>query len=100
MVTPYDAVSIGRAMRTVLILVALVAVAISQPNYQVKEKWMQWKVQHGKSYSSEMEELERHFIWISNLEYVQRHNEYVDVFGFTLAMNRYGDMVSTHIITI
>ena len=94
MVTPYSAVSRERAMRAVLVLLGLLAVAISQPNYQVKEKWMQWKAQHGKSYSSELEELERHFIWLSNMEYVQRHNEYADVFGFTLAMNHFGDMVS------
>ncbi len=32
-------------------------------------------------------------VWEANRNYVQNHNEHADVFGFTLAMNEFADMV-------
>lgn len=80
----------------VIILLSLAAIAASQPNYQLEEEWRVWKILHGKNYQSDLEELERHLIWLSNVEYVNRHNEHAEFFGFTLAMNHFGDMVSVH----
>lgn len=48
---------------------------------------------YGKTYISKEEELQRHVIWEANKKYVDNHNEYADVFGFTLEMNEFADMV-------
>lgn len=48
---------------------------------------------HGKDYGSEEEELSRRIVWESNKNYVDNHNEHVDIYGFTLAMNEFADMV-------
>jgi len=58
------------------------------------EEWTSWKDYHGKSYESEREELEKHIVWLSNKEYVDQHNANSHIFGFTLALNHMGDMVS------
>lgn len=60
--------------------------------------WTSWRRTHGKSYSSSSEELERYVVWRSNTAYIQSHNSYADKFGFTLTMNRFGDMVSKEIM--
>lgn len=57
------------------------------------EEWLEWKEKHRKSYGSSLEELERHFIWLSNRRYIEHHNNNSHIFGFTLAMNHLGDMV-------
>ena len=49
--------------------------------------------QHGKQYDTDEEELSRQIVWEANRNYVQNHNEHADVFGFTLAMNEFADMV-------
>ena len=46
-----------------------------------------------KEYLSDEEELQRHMIWEANKNYVDNHNEHADVFGFTLAMNQFADLV-------
>ena len=49
--------------------------------------------EHEKEYSSDEEELQRHMIWEANKNYVDNHNQHNDVFGFTLAMNLFADLV-------
>ena len=49
--------------------------------------------EHGKQYLSAEEELQRQVIWESNKKYVDNHNEHADVFGFTLEMNEFADLV-------
>ena len=39
------------------------------------------------------EEIQRHAIWQSNMKYIDAHNEHADLFGFTLKMNEFGDLV-------
>ena len=56
--------------------------------------WSSWRTLHNKSYLSSHEELERYVAWRSNTAYIQYHNSFADKFGYTLAMNNYGDMVS------
>lgn len=70
------------------------ATALKEPKYQFVQKWNLWKNTHGKSYQSDKEDLERHIVWLSNKEYIDQHNKNADIFGFTLAMNHLGDMVS------
>jgi len=74
--------------------VCLAAVAAAAAKFEFLEEWEMWKEQHGKGYQSEREELERHLIWLSNKQYIDQHNANSDIFGFTLAMNHFGDMVS------
>lgn len=62
--------------------------------FEQVEEWRAWKGFHSKSYASEVEELERHLVWLSNKEYINQHNLNSDLFGFTLALNDFGDMVS------
>ena len=50
--------------------------------------------QHNKQYDSPVEELHRHTIWQSNKKYIDGHNEHAADFGYTLAMNKFGDLVS------
>ena len=61
--------------------------------YNLPPEWHAWKSVHGKSYESEHEELRKHVVWRSNQKYIEEHNKYEDTFGFTLEMNKYGDMV-------
>ena len=68
-------------------------VASSTFIYENYEEWNTWKITHGKGYSSEQEEQERHLTWLSNKKYIDAHNMYADYVGFRLAMNVFGDMV-------
>ena len=63
--------------------------------YQFPEQWQEWKVTYGKNYTSQLEELDRHLVWLSNKEYIESHNAYSDVFGYTLELNKFADMVRT-----
>lgn len=82
-------------IKDALVVLALLATAVAtaQINLQHSEEWLQWKSQHGKNYDSQRHELERHLVWLSNREYINAHNKNADIFGFTLAMNHFGDMV-------
>ena len=62
-------------------------------HYEFVEEWNMWKMDHRRSYSTLPEELERHLLWLSNKKYIEAHNNYAEVFGYTLAMNGLGDMV-------
>ena len=62
-------------------------------NYQFPEQWEAWKTQHGKSYSSQLEDLDRHLVWLSNKKFIESHNANEDYFGFALGMNSLGDLV-------
>ena len=104
----------------VLILLAVVALACA--SYDFSEEWEAWREvgqhschtynihvchsfssspphsltpsqEHNKKYNSLEEEVQRHAIWQANMKYIDAHNEYADVFGFTLKMNEFGDLV-------
>ena len=78
----------------ILVCSVLLAVVTCEVQYQHPEEWQLWKTEHGKSYESQREELERHLVWLSNREYINAHNANSDIFGFTLSMNHFGDIVS------
>ena len=65
----------------------------SKPKFQYEQEWGKWKLTNDRNYTSELEELERHLIWLSNKVYIEQHNANAHIFGFTLAMNRLGDLV-------
>ena len=50
--------------------------------------------EHNKVYATEIEELTRHIIWQSNKMYIDEHNAHEKVFGFTLGLNKFCDLVS------
>ena len=45
-------------------------------------------------YGTVQEELQRHAVWQANKKFIDEHNQNADKFGYTLAMNDFGDMVS------
>ena len=67
---------------------------VSRSARQYGLEWWGWRKQHNKHYVNSQEELERYVVWRSNTAYINSHNVYADRFGFSLAMNKYGDMVS------
>ena len=66
----------------------------TKAKFEHHEEWKAWKVTHSKNYVSEEQEIERHIVWLSNKEYIDQHNANAHLFGFTLALNHFGDMVN------
>lgn len=64
-----------------------------KPRFRHEQEWGKWKLTNDRNYTSELEELERHLIWLSNKVYIDHHNANAHIFGFTLAMNHLGDLV-------
>lgn len=88
-------------MKSLAVLSLLLLLATSAPfHYENVEEWNSWKTQHRKEYSSDLEELERHLVWLSNKQYIDAHNANEDIMGFRLAMNTFGDMVRKIIIML
>ena len=74
---------------------ALVSVlAAAEVQYQHSVEWQLWKTEHGKSYESQREELERHLVWLANREYINAHNNNAHTLGFSLHLNAFADLVS------
>jgi hypothetical protein len=78
---------------TVLLGCLTVALGAKMPQYEAVEEWNMWKGQHEKTYASELEDLNRHLVWLSNRKYIELHNANSHVFGYQLAMNHFADMV-------
>ncbi len=76
-----------------LLLLLLTCEFSESQTLQLSEEWHGWKVEHGKEYVSEREEVYRHVIWKSNKRFIEAHNLYNETFGYTLAMNEMGDLV-------
>ncbi len=57
------------------------------------DEWRLWKSEQARLYVSSTEELERYVIWRSNKAYIESHNEYSQEFGYTVRMNKFGDLV-------
>nr|ABB91778.1 cathepsin L [Hymeniacidon perlevis] len=73
------------------ILLALVAFAAAT---SFSQDWEDWKNEHNKKYSDDLEELTRYKIWQGNQKIIEVHNANSDKFGFTLGMNKFGDLES------
>ena len=92
--TPRKLAAMERNLVLVLVLFGVVQALVPPPTLSHAEEWQMWKTQHGKSYGSVREELERHLVWLANREYINAHNQNSHIFGFTLAINHLGDIVS------
>ncbi len=62
------------------------------------QEWHLWKSEHDKSYGNLKEELSKHLVWLGNQEFINQHNKYSHVFGYSLKMNHFGDMVRRHLL--
>ena len=93
----------GQASFHTLLLLLCYSVAISENksiSYQFPEQWQAWKTAHSKNYTSQIEELDRHLVWLSNKKYIESHNAYSHVFGYTLELNKFADWVREGICRI
>lgn len=75
------------------IVLCLATVALSTP-LALKEEWQQWKEQHGKTYSDDVEESVRHAVWFRTFHHIQEHNK--GSHPYKLGLNKFADMVSCH----
>ena len=74
------------------VLSVLIGLVVSSA-LEFASEWHLWKTEHGKSYQSQREELDRHLVWLSNRELVETHNKNADHHGYSLALNHFGDLV-------
>lgn len=65
-------------------------------NLGLSAEWHAWKSVHGKIYGTQREELERHVVWQANKKFIDTHNAFNATFGYTLGMNKFGDLVSEY----
>lgn len=63
---------------------------------QLRAEWSFWKTTHRKKYSTSVQDLERYVVWRANKAYISYHNSFASNFGFSLSMNKFGDLVSLH----
>lgn len=66
---------------------------------EFSDEWNNWKQLYQKTYECEHEELARYTIWVANKAYIEEHNKNVDVHGYSLKMNEFGDMVTNFQLT-
>ena len=83
----------SREMRLVLLYLLSILLGVIVGSIEFPEKWHLWKTEHGKHYPSLEEEGERHRVWLSNRDYIERHNTNADHHGYSLALNHFGDLV-------
>lgn len=90
-----------RSIVAILFLHFVASVMCYQPcgHQFFPKEWFTWKNRNQKTYPSFYEELERHIMWLSNQEYIDAYNLRGHIFGFNLAMNEYGDLVSHKLIS-
>lgn len=69
--------------------------ASKAPVFQHVEEWHMWKSNHGKSYNSHMEELEKHTVWLSNKVFIEQHNINAErgFYSYKMKLNHLADMV-------
>ena len=63
--------------------------------FKFQEEWQIWKTKNDKNYTSDLDELENHLVWLSNKKYIEAHNAASDIFGYTLELNKFADLVNT-----
>ena len=80
----------------VFIVLCLATLALSAP-LALEEQWQKWKLQHGKSYSNDVEESMRRAVWFRSYHYIQEHNSQTSN-SFQLALNSLSDMVRRSLV--
>ena len=54
-------------------------------------KWWKWRAEHGRNYTTIAEEILRKETWLSNYNYIQKHNNKNK--AIQLSLNQFADMV-------
>ena len=75
-----------------LVVVVLLAVTVCVLHAHPALEWWQWKTVHGRRYQDTVEEAARRDIWMTNYDFVQKHNTKNG--GIKLELNQFADMVS------
>ncbi|KAL5503219.1 hypothetical protein EMCRGX_G010136 [Ephydatia muelleri] len=78
-------------MKTAILITVLVTLVIAS-ELVVEAEWKQWKLKHNKHYSTQDKEVLKHAVWSKNKKRIDDHNSHADEFGYTLAMNNFGDL--------
>lgn len=73
-----------------LVLLCVTTAALGDNLYS---EWRLWKERHGRVYADDGEESARRSVWQENYRRVEEHNSDAS-HGFTLALNRFADLVS------
>lgn len=76
------------------LLVVLTLVLNVLDAHPLHREWWQWKIKHGRTYKSAVEEKAKRDVWMQNNDYINRHNSKNP--GFRLALNQFADMVSNY----
>ena len=90
----HPACAVAAMLLPLLLDLNVVSALKGKPNFRHEQEWSKWKSVHDRNYTNDLEELERHLVWLSNKVYIDQHNANAHIFGFTLAMNHLGDLVS------
>ncbi len=62
------------------------------------QEWGLWKLHNEKRYETDKEESFRRDVWMINKMYIEEHNaKNAEQYGYTLAMNHFGDLVSVYV---
>lgn len=76
------------------VVVLLVALAAAVSGFQYAKEWEAWKEEHGRVYESDDIELRCQITFESNMKFIEEHNAHADEHGYTVKMNKFGDLVS------
>ena len=74
-------------------LVFSLAILTLSNSLSTEDEWQQWKKQHEKHYSSDIEESQRRAVWFRAYNLVQEHNN-EDGSPYQLRINKFADMVN------
>ncbi len=68
------------------------------PTFEFVEEWSLWKAVHSKNYASNLEELEKHLVWLSNKVYVENHNINAKkgFYSYEVKLNHLADLVGIY----
>ena len=80
-------------MSTKVSLVFSLAILTLSVSLPAEDDWQQWKKQHEKHYSSDMEESQRRAVWFRAHNLVQEHNNGGSS-PYQLRINKFADMVT------
>jgi len=83
---------IMKSSLSILFCVIAAASAVSLVTL-AQDEWELFKLKHLKKYENEVEERFRMKIYLENRHKIVKHNKDSHIHGFTLAMNKYGDML-------
>lgn len=80
----------------VLVVLYITTLAASAP-LALEEEWQQWKQEHGKSYTNEVEESMRRAVWFRTYNFIQEYNNEAGN-SHQLGLNAFADMVRYSVV--